>query len=106
MKPSLSDAKIYLKKALEKVSNLGQDSYRQLKQWLEKDENTFVWTVEFFSRMRKEIKRSLKLTADKIKNPGSLGAQPKRDRSSKRAYPTLHTTEEEADDAGTNKTEK
>ena len=56
--------------------------------------------------MRKEIKRLLKVTADKIKNPGSLGAQPKRDRSSKRAYPTLPTTEEEADDAGTNKTEK
>ena len=62
--------------------------------------------IEFFNRMRKEIKRSLKLTADKIKNPGSLGAKPKRDRSSKRAYPTLPTTEEEADEAGTDKAEK
>ena len=56
--------------------------------------------------MRKEIKRSLKLTADKIKNPGSLGARPKRDRSSKRAHSTLPTTEEEADETGTNETEK
>ena len=72
-----SVAKIYFKKALEKVSDLGQDNYKQLKQWLEKDEKTFVSTLEFFNRMRKEIKRSQKLTADKIKNPGSLGARPK-----------------------------
>ena len=56
--------------------------------------------------MRKEIKRSLKVTSDKIKNPGSLGAYRKRDRSLKRAYPTLPTTEEEADDAGTKQTEE
>ena len=92
-KKATSDAKIYLKKALEKVSDLGQDNYKQLKQWLEKDEKTFVCRIDFFNRMRKEIKRSLKLTADKLKNPGSLRAKPKRDRSSNRAYPTLPTTE-------------
>ena len=31
-KKAASDAKIYLKKALEKVSDLGQDNYKQLKQ--------------------------------------------------------------------------
>ena len=76
-----------------------------MKQWLEKDEKTFACTKDFFHKTKKEMKRSLKLTAEKIKNHGSLGARPKRDRSSKRAYPTLPTTEEEADDAETNKTE-
>ena len=50
------------------------------------------------------MKRSLKLTIARAKHPGSLGARPKRDRSSTRAYPTLPTTEEEADENETNKT--
>ena len=76
-----------------------------MKQWLEKDEKTFACTKDFFHRTKKEMKRSLKLTVEKIKKPGSLGARPKRGRSSTRAYPTLPTTEEEADDAETDKTE-
>ena len=56
--------------------------------------------------MKKEIKRSLKVTVDTIKHPESLGASRKRDRSSVRAYPTLPTTEEVADETGTNETEK
>ena len=60
----------------------------------------------FFERMKKEIKRSLKVTTDKIKHPESLGANRKRDRSLIRAYPTLPTTEEVADETGTNETEK
>ena len=52
------------------------------------------------------MKRTLKLTLEKIKNPGSLGANPKRERSSTRAYPTLPTTKEEAEEAGTDRAEK
>ena len=52
------------------------------------------------------MERTLKLTLEKIKNPGSLGANPKRDRSSIRAYPILPTTQEEAEEAGTDRAEK
>ena len=93
----MGEVKVFLKRALEKASDLEKDNYKQVKKWLEKDEDTLVLTVDFLSKMRKEIKRSLKLILEKIKNPGSLGAYPKRDRSSKRAYPTLPTTEEEAE---------
>ena len=77
-----------------------------MKKWLEKDEDTLILRVDFLSKMRNEIKRSLKLTLDKIKNPGSLGVNPKRDRSSRRTYPTLPTTKEEAEEAGTDRAEK
>ena len=45
-----------------------------------------------------------RLTIARAKHPGGLGAKPKRDRSSTRAYPTLPTTEEEEDENETNKT--
>ena len=48
--------------------------------------------------------RSLKLTKVRAEHPGGLGARPKRDKSSTRAYPTLHTTEEETDENKTNRT--
>ena len=77
-KKATVEAKVGLKKALEKASNLGRDNFKQLKQWLEKDENTSVNTVMFFERLKKEIKRLLKVTSDKIKHPGSLGANRKK----------------------------
>ena len=52
------------------------------------------------------MKRTLKLTLEKTKIPGSLVANPKRERSSTRAYPTLPTTKEEAEEAGTDRAEK
>ena len=45
----------------------------------------------FFERMRKEIKRSLKVTIDTIKHPESLGAR-RRDNGTTRIYPSLPTT--------------
>ena len=75
-----------------------------MKQWLEKDEKIFVSTRNFFHRTKKEMKRSLKLTVERAKLPRGLGAKPKRDRSSTRAYPMLPTTEEEEDESETNKT--
>ena len=51
------------------------------------------------------MKKTLKLTLDKIKNPGSLGANPKRDFSSKKAYPTLPTMKEETGGSATDRTE-
>ena len=75
-----------------------------MKQWLEKDEKIFVSTKDFFHRTKKEMKRSLKLTITRAKHPEGLGARPRRNKSSARAYPTLPTTEEEADENETNKT--
>ena len=80
-KPAV-EAKTYLKRALEKSSELSKDNYKQVKEWLEKDEDTLILTMDFLSKARNEMKRTLKLTLEKIKNPGSLGANPKRDRSS------------------------
>ena len=62
IKKAINDAKIGLKKTLEKVNGLRQDNYKQLKQWLIKDENTFMNTVKFFDKVGIEIKRSLQLT--------------------------------------------
>ena len=75
-----------------------------MKQWLEKDEKTFLSTKNLFHRTGKEMKRSLKLTKARAEHPEGLGARPRRDKSSTRAYPTLPTTEEEADENETNKT--
>ena len=60
----------------------------------------------FFERMKKEIKRSLRVTVDTIKHPESLGANRKRNRSSVQAYPTLPTTAEVTEETSTNETEK
>ena len=72
-KKAMVDAKAGLKRALEKVNNLEKDDFKQVRQWLEKDEDISVNTVMFFERMKKEIKRSLKVTIDTIKYPESLG---------------------------------
>ena len=105
-KKAAVEAKVYLKRALEKSSELSRDNYKQVKKWLEKDEDTLILTRDFLSKTRNEMKRTLKLTLSKIKNPGSLGANPKRDLSSRRAYPTLPTTKEEAEESGTDRAEK
>ena len=60
----------------------------------------------FFERMKKEIKRSLRVTLDTIKHPESLGANRRRNRSSVQAYPSIPTTEEVTEDTSTNETEK
>ena len=64
------EAKTYLKRALEKSSELSKDDYKQLKKWLEKDEDTLILTRDFLSKARNEMKRTLKLTLEKIKTQG------------------------------------
>ena len=100
------EAKIYLKRSLEKSSELSRDNFRQVQKWLEKDEDTRVITRDFLNKTRNEMKRTLKLTLNRIKNPGNLGGYPKRDLSSKRAYPSLPTMKEEVGGQGTDRTEK
>ena len=68
------NAKAGLKIALEKAKDLEKDDFKQMKHWLRKDEDTSAYTVFFFNRMKKEIKRSLKVTIEIIKRPESLGA--------------------------------
>ena len=80
VKKAMTDAKAGLKRALEKANSLEKENFRLLKDWLRDDEDTSANTVMFFERMRKEIKRSLKVTIDMIKRPESLGAR-KKDRS-------------------------
>ena len=67
------------------------------------EENIQNVTLE---RMKKEIKRSLKVTIDTIKHPESLGANRKRNRSSVQAYPSLPTTEEVTEENSTSETVK
>ena len=59
----------------------------------------------FFERMRKEIKRSLKVTIDTIKHPESLGAR-RREKSAVQIYPSLPSTVEIIEEDSTNKTLK
>ena len=68
---AMSEAKVSLKRALEKSSVLRKDNYEQVKQWLKKDEDTLILTIGFLHKMRQEIKRSLKLTVEKIKQKKS-----------------------------------
>ena len=56
----------------------------------------------FFERMRKEIKRSLKVTTDTIKHPGSLGAR-RRDNGTTQIYPSLPATIEITEEDKTQK---
>ena len=51
-------------------------------------------------------KRSLKLTIDKINNPGSLGANPKKKFLSKNAYPNVQITKEESDSSKDKRTKE
>ena len=104
-KKAMIDAKAGLKRALEKANSLEKENFKQLKYWLRDDEDTIANTVMFFERMRKEIKRSLKVTIDTIKRPESLGAR-RRNRSSVQVYPSLPTTEEVTEEDSTNETLK
>ena len=82
----------YLKQAIEKAKALAEDDFGKVRRWLESDEDTFIITTDFLNKARNEVKRTLKLTLSKIKNPGSLGANPKRELPSRNAYPTLPAT--------------
>ena len=74
-------ARAYLKQATEKAKALAEDDFKQVRHWLESDEDTLIITTDFLKKIRVEGKRSIKLTNDKIKHPGSLGAQPKKQSS-------------------------
>ena len=89
----MGDAKAGLKRALEKANSLEKENFKLLKYWLKNDEDISANAVMFFERMRKEIKRSLKVTMDTIKHPESLGAR-RRDNTTSRMYPSLPTTVE------------
>ena len=104
-KTAVDDAKTCLKATVDRISNLEQDDYKYLEQWLKKDEKTFLTTKIFFHQARKEMKKSLKLTKVKAANPGGLGAKSKRNKSLTRTYPTLPTTVEETIEPGTSRTE-
>ena len=102
-KKAMVDAKAGLKIALEKAKDLEKDNFKQMKHWLRKDEDTSAYTVMFFDRMKKEIKRSLKVTIETIKHPG---ARRKRNRSSVQVYPSLPTTIEVTEENTTSDTAK
>ena len=90
-------ARTYLKQATDKAKALAEDDFKQVRHWLETDEDTLIITTDFLRKIRIEAKRSLRLTNDKIRNPGSLGANPKKKLPSKNAYPSLQITKEEPD---------
>ena len=94
------DAKAGLKRALEKANYLEKDNFKLLKYWLKNDEDTSADTVRFFERMRKEIKRSLKVTGDTIKHPDNLGAR-RREKSTVQIYPSLPSTVEVTEEDST-----
>ena len=99
-------AKTYLKQTLDKAKALAKDDFKQVRHWLEKDEDTFIITTDFLSKIKNEAKRTLKLTICKINNPGSLGANPKKKLPSKNAYPTLPLTKEETDESKDKRTKE
>ena len=90
---ALGDAKAGLKRALGIANNLEKDKFKIIRQWLRYDDDTSANTIMFFERVRKEIKRSLKVTVDTIKHPGSLGAK-RKDTGASQMYPSLPPTTE------------
>ena len=102
-KKATIDAKAGLKRALEKANYLEKENFKLLKYWLKNDEDTSANTVMFFGRLRKEIKRSLKVTLDTIKHPESLGAR-KRERLVLPLYPSLPSATEVTVEDSNNKT--
>ena len=104
-KKAMIDAKVGLKRALEKANYLEKENFKLLKYWLKNDEDTSANTVMFFERMRKEIKRSLKVTGDTIKHTESLGAR-RREKSAVQIYPSLPSTVDITEEDSTNKTLK
>ena len=84
---------------------MSKDNFKLVRRWLEKDENTLVLTRDFLHKIRNEMKRTFKLTLYKIKNPGSLGANPKKDLLSKKVYPTLPEMKEETGGTTTDRIE-
>ena len=85
---ALGDAKAGLKRALNMANKLEKDKFKIVRQWLRYDDDTAANTIMFFERVRKEIKRSLRVTVDTIKHPGSLGAKRKGTGASQ-MYPSL-----------------
>ena len=85
---ALGDAKAGLNKALNIANKLEKDKFKILRQWLRHDDDTAANTIMFFERVRKDIKRSLRVTVDTLKHPGSLGAKRKGTGTSQ-IYPSL-----------------
>ena len=83
----------------EKVKALAEDDFKQVRRWMESDEDTLIITIDFLKKIRIEGKRSIKLTNDKIKHPGSLGANPKRQASLKGSHPSQLAAIEEQNTA-------
>ena len=67
-------ARTYLKQATEKAKALAEDDFKQVRRWLETDEDTLIITTDFLKKIRVEGKRSIKLTNDKIKTSGKPGS--------------------------------
>ena len=90
---ALRDAKAGLKRALGMTNKLEKDKFKVVRQWLRYDDDIASNTVMFFERVRKDIKRSLKVTMDKIQHPGSLGAR-RKSTAMPQMYPALPTETE------------
>ena len=75
------------------TNKLEKDKFKVVRQWLRYDDDTASNTVMFFERVRKDIKRSLKVTMDKIQHPGSLGAR-RKTTAMPQMYPALPTETE------------
>merc|ERR1711873_231209 len=85
---ALGDAKAGLKRALNIANKLEKEKFKILRQWLRHNDDTAAITIMFFERVRKDIKRSLRVTVDTIKLPGSLGAK-RKDTGASQIYPSL-----------------
>ena len=47
-------ARTYLKQAIDKVKALAKDDFKQVRQWLGKDEDTLIITTDFLSKIKKQ----------------------------------------------------
>ena len=52
IKLAAAKARTYLKQAIDKTKALAEDDFKQVRQWLERDEDTFIITTDFLSKIK------------------------------------------------------
>ena len=92
---TLEGAKRWLKSTIKKINDIETKSHESLKYWIGEDMKTLSNTIEFFKKVKNDMKRAYALTRAQAENPRVLGARPRETANTAKAYPSLPTDVEE-----------
>ena len=74
---TLEGARRWLKSTIKKIKDLETKSHESLKYWIGEDMKTLSNTIEFFKKVKNDMKRAYALTRAQAENPRVLGARPR-----------------------------